>query len=123
MSAPAFAGIHDPRRPPSARQQAEVVQAVGGPGDVRSLCCGALVLAWAGEAEPAGDPLCFVDGDVYDLEGASRPSAARLADCWRAQGEPMLIGLRGDFVLLFYDPEQDAGVFARDHLGGRHETR
>jgi asparagine synthase (glutamine-hydrolysing) len=119
VSVPAFAGIHDPRRSLGDRERREVAQAVGDLGAVRSLCCGALVLAWTGSAEPAGEPLCFVDGDVYDFEGVSRPSAACLADGWREHGEPMLARLRGDFVVLFYDPTNDAGVFARDHLGGR----
>ena len=75
----------------------------------------ALALAWVGAEAPAGEPLCLLDGSMY--EGPSSP--AELSAGFARGGERFLASLRGDFALVLYDHRSGDGLVVRDHMGGR----
>ncbi len=123
---PAFAGLID-RRGRADAEADRAARAVSHDGPVRTCAIASLALAWSGDGEPAGEPLCFLDGHVYNLDSLGDPPdarppttpEARLSALFRDRGESLLAELRGDFVLVIYDRHRDAGVFGRDQLGGR----
>jgi asparagine synthase (glutamine-hydrolysing) len=75
---------------------------------------GALALAWTGDAgAEEGGARALVDGA---LDVAPAGEGALLA-AWRAAGDAVLPGLRGEFALLLWDGA--AGTLASDHLSTR----
>ena len=109
----AFAGLWDARRPPTADDEHVMTRALGGGSSYRR----ATRWRWLGSAPaaPAGDPLCLIDGVIFD--GPSTPS--ELAAGLARDDARFLASLRGDFALVFYDHVRGTGVLARDQLGGR----
>lgn len=114
----AFAGIHDPRRPPTAQDAARLVDALDGTAEV--MTAGGLAVGWVGSPPPDGTPIGFVDGVLYDpLTLGAVGGNAGLAVRFAAEGDRLLNQLRGDFVALFYDERRGVGTLVRDQLGGR----
>jgi asparagine synthase (glutamine-hydrolysing) len=80
----------------------------------RTATSGALALAWTGDAgAEEGGGRALVDG-ALDVAPADEPA---LLAAWRAAGDAVLPGLRGEFALLLWDGA--AGILASDHLSTR----
>lgn len=93
-----------------------------------SLVSGPLALAWTGPAPAEREGvLALVDGALHDVDrlrerhrlGPDEPDEAAVALAWRREGDAALRDLRGDFGLLLWDREREAGRLIRDQLGAR----
>jgi asparagine synthase (glutamine-hydrolysing) len=88
---------------------------------------GPLQFAYTGPVSRARDPLCIFDGHLDNAAELSvqlhlSPGLSTeelLAAAWRGWGEELPARLRGDFVLLLWDPRRRHGLLARDQLGAR----
>lgn len=78
--------------------------------------------------EAPGGSRCALMGRIADLgrlasdqsrSGDRRPLPDLLAAGWERQGDAILHELRGEFILLLWDPARRRGIMARDQLGGR----
>lgn len=95
---------------------------------------GPLRVAYSGPTGDAREPLCLLDGyldnaaELCATLGAPPGSSSEelLALGWRRWGRQLPARLRGDFALLVWDREREAGLLARDQLGVRsmflHDT-
>jgi asparagine synthase (glutamine-hydrolysing) len=76
---------------------------------------------------PAREPVCLLDGRLYDLDRLARDLGASpttepedlLAGAYARWQEGMLDRLRGQFALVIWDRERHRGLVARDQLGAR----
>jgi hypothetical protein len=121
-----FTGVLAPRgAPPDA---ARLRAAIADEGEVHLLEAGPLAVAYTGETGPDSGtpgPLALLDGTVYEVVGLEPPARTGpelerwLAGTWPTHGDDLLGRLRGDFVLLLFDPRREEGLLVRDQMGGR----
>ncbi len=121
-----LAGIFDPGGSADASQPARALD-LDRAGRFES---GGLALAYSGPPAAGPAPLCLFDGHL-DNAGFLRRELGRgddageesvealLAAAYRRWGAGLPERLRGDFALLIWDGEREAGLLARDQLGVR----
>ncbi len=116
-----LAGVVDPSgRTPSARARQELE-----PLAANFVHAGAVQVAYTGAPAHVDTTLCVLAGhldNASSLAGALRLPATTapeklLAACWRRWGPACLDWMRGDFTVLVWDAERNAGLLARDQLG------
>jgi asparagine synthase (glutamine-hydrolysing) len=120
---PLLAGIYDPRRTLGAQRARQLVeQSLAFMGPVRVVQSGPLT---AGLAPAAAAPAEAAPGGLMALlEGSPRANgvgvgAAEVATRWALDGEAGLAVLRGGFLVLLWDEQQQRGMLARDQIGQR----
>jgi asparagine synthase (glutamine-hydrolysing) len=94
--------------------------------DAGPLVAGATAAAPA-QPGPSREPVCLLDGRLYDLDRLARdlgaPPTAEPEDllgrAYARWDEAMLDRLRGQFVAVIWDRERHRGLVARDQLGAR----
>ncbi|HEY0390967.1 MAG TPA: asparagine synthase-related protein [Solirubrobacterales bacterium] len=118
-----LAGTFDP----SGRLDPARLAGALAPHATRTLQSGPLSVACSGPPVPASVPLCLLDGvldnaeELQDELGLSGSPADEhlLAVGYRRWRRELPRRLRGDFVVLLWDPERGEGLLARDQLGVR----
>ncbi len=128
----AFAGVYDPRASGErSRREAELARALESDGRAQLFDDGPLAMAWTGPAESAiadpERPFCLLDGHIYNLgeiaELADAPLSATpepvLLAAYERWGELMLEQLRGEFVVVVWDPGRQRLLVARDQVNAR----
>lgn len=124
MTAPAaVAGLHDPRRPPTADDVARLVgavtagRAVGSRAATASYLQGPLAVAWSVgphvSGTGAGERFTLIDGPVW----SALPGGDPVGDAGSGQLDRALDIIRGDFALVVFDQATGDGTLARDHFG------
>ncbi|HEY6551392.1 MAG TPA: hypothetical protein VIY71_09375, partial [Solirubrobacterales bacterium] len=116
-----LAGAFDP----GGRFDASRLASATAPHEARTLESGPLRVAYSGPPLPATAPLCLLDGVLDNADelraelGLSDAPAEEhlLAVGYRRWGRGLPRRLRGDFVVLLWDPERGEGLLARDQLG------
>ena len=122
----AIAGTLDPGGDPARRlRDAQAVVGDGGEG----VAAGPLAIAW-NTRRPAhrvrDELVCVVDGCVANTPELAAEldapetsdDAAVVAHAFRRWGEASLVRLRGDFVVVLWEPRAQRALIARDQLGG-----
>jgi asparagine synthase (glutamine-hydrolysing) len=118
-----IAGVLDRGRRPDASRLAAALA----PARAQLIGDGPLRVGYSGELLARTDPICLLDGRLDNAQelaqelGASPEADAEelLASGYRRWGEGLLPRLRGDFVVLLWDPRRAEGLLARDQLGVR----
>jgi asparagine synthase (glutamine-hydrolysing) len=88
---------------------------------------GPLQVAYSGPVSALQTPLCLLDGHLHNASELSAaldaPAACSeeqlLAAGWQRWGRDLPSHMRGDFVVLVWDPARGEGILARDQLGAR----
>ncbi len=88
---------------------------------------GPLKIRHSGSDRRPCDPWCLLDGwldnaaELADELGVGRESQPEwiLRAAWRRWGHGLLGRLRGDFVVVVWDPVRGVGLIARDQMGAR----
>ncbi len=123
--------MYDGRRPPSDRDVDRLAQAVEGTAASRTVRRGPFALAWIGgdshhAAPTESGPFVHLHGALFNLGDLERGAptdgvgpATRWARLYDTKGLDLLGELRGDFVVVRYDPRSNDGLLARDQLGGK----
>jgi asparagine synthase (glutamine-hydrolysing) len=118
-----IAGIFDPH---GRSDNARLAGALG-PQAMSSVERGPLRVNYSGPAAGQIRPLCLLDGHLDNAQEIAVTADAQpgcpveevLAAAYLRWGVELLPRLRGDFVLLIWDHESEAGLLARDQLGVR----
>ena len=123
-----LAGVFDPRGGAPESRRADAAAALGdGPG-VQATADGPLALAVrAGGLHEGDGVLCALEGAIYNVSAVAQAAgadpatapAALLATAWRRLGGGLPSLLRGDFILVLWEPAAGRGLLVRDQLGGR----
>lgn len=125
----AIAGAYDPNATEALRGR--VVRALEPDGAAEAMQDGPLALAWTGgSSSPRDDgetPLCLLDGRITNLAGLAErlglPPGLEpervLLGAYARFGERMFEQLRGDWVVLVWDPGRRRLLVARDQMNQR----
>lgn len=128
----AIAGVYDRNASRDTDTRGAVLtHALQPDGTAQVMHCGPLAIAWtgpSGDADAAPDaPFCLLDGHLYNLETLAEQAGLApgqtpervLAGAYARWGEAMFEQLRGDFVVLIWDPRARRLIVARDQVNAR----
>lgn len=125
----AIAGAYQPDGSEALRDQ--VIRALEPDGAAEAMQAGPLAVAWTGGSLRApGDgetPLCLLDGHLTNLAGLAERAGLRagqdpervLLGAYARFGERMFEQLRGNWVVLVWDPRARRLLVARDQVNAR----
>ncbi len=128
----AIAGVYDRNASRDGATQGTLLsRALEPDGTAQLMFDGPLAVAWTGPSDsPAAvpeTPFCLLDGHLYNIEALAEqaglapgqvPERVLLA-AYARWGEAMLEQLRGDFVVLIWDPRSARLIVARDQVNAR----
>ncbi len=127
----AIAGVYDRNASgDGAARGAAVTRALEPDGSAQMMHDGPLAVAWTGAAGDRGaaeSPFCLLDGHLYNAETLAEQAGLApgqtfervLAGAYARWGEAMFEQLRGDFVVLVWDPRTRRLLVARDQVNAR----
>lgn len=127
----AIAGVYDRSASGDAASRgAALTRALEPDGPAHVMHDGPLTVAWTGgrDGGAAQDaPFCLLDGHLYNLETLAEQAGLPpggtpervLAGAYSRWGEAMLEQLRGDFVVMVWEPRARRLIVARDQVNAR----
>lgn len=128
----ALAGVYDRNASgDGVAQGALLSRALEPDGTAQVMHDGPVAVAWTGPSDPPAatpeTPFCLLDGHLYNIETLAEQAGLApgqvpeyvLRAAYARWGEAMLEQLRGDFVVLIWDPRSGQLIVARDQVNAR----